>query len=326
MTRAQRAWRAFATPVRAVRDGLLFVLCLVAGAAQAQDAGVPAEPAATPLVVGVYAPLTFFPNSSARNQYAAHVAQALEAAIGMPMRGRGFAKGFSRDGVDFAIVGATQLAQAGYPPLAQATWRGKPSRAMVLVVGGGVAGGNIGALKGASLARPPVPKAEAFVANFLLQRQVDAGYFKPAGRKPADAQGALSLVRLGRADATFTFEGNEAGMRRVFVSRPMPLPVFVQVRKDLPDETVAKVRKAITTVSVGNSVFDGFAAFSANVHASLRGALDSGTKRTPPKPVVAVPRTRLPPVPSFLDAGDPAVVMPRAADDLAVPDPPGDGF
>ncbi len=301
-------------------------LCFLLGAAHAQDAGVADEPEAAPLVVGVYAPLAFFPNSSARNQYAAHVAQALEAATGMPMRGRGFAKGFSRDGVDFAIVGATQQAQAGYPALAQATWRGKSRRAMVLVVGGRVAGGNIGALKGASLARPPVPRAKAFVSNFLLQRQVDAGYFKTAGRKPSDAQGALSLVRLGRADATFTFEGNEAGLRRVFVSRPMPLPVFVQVRKDLPGETVAKVKNAITTVSVANSVFDGFAGYSAGVHSSLRGALKAGTKRTPPKPVVATPRTRLPPVPSFLKAGDPAAVLPRAADDLAVPDPPGDAF
>ena len=297
----------------------------VLGVAHAQEAAAGPAAAAAPHVVGVYAPLVFFANSSARNQYAANVAQALSAATGLPMRGRGFSKGFG-DGVDFAIVGATQLARAGYTPLAQATWRGKAKRPMVLVVGGGVVGGNIGALQGAKLARPPVPKAEAFVVNYLLQRQVDAGYFGAAARKPADAQGALSLVRLGRADATFTFAGSEAGLRRVFTSRPMPLPAFVQVRRDIPPETVAKVKAAIGQVSVANPVFDGFMGFSARVHSGLRGALGAGIKRSTPDPVVATPRRRLPPIPSFLEEGEPAVMLAPAADDLHIPDPPRDAF
>jgi hypothetical protein len=298
-------------------------MVLALGVAHAQDAGVEAEVA--PLVVGVYAPMVFFPNSSARNQYAANVAQTLEAATGLPMRGRGFAKGFSRDGVDFAIIGATQQARAGYPALAQATWKGKPKRAMVLAVGGRVSANNIGALKGAKLARPPVPQAEALVVNFLLQKQVDAGYFGKAGR-PADAQGAVSLVRLGRADATFTFAGSGGGLRQVFTSRPMPLPVFVQVNRDLPKKTIDTVRSAIVSVSVTNTVFDGFSGYSAGVHASLRRALKSGTSRTTPDPVMAPPRSRLPTVPSYLEVGEPAVTMPAAAEDLYLPEAPGDAF
>lgn len=300
-------------------------LLLMVGAAYGQDAGVEAAPEVKPLVVGVYAPLVFFPNSSARNQYAANVAQTLEAATGLPMRGRGFAKGFSRDSVDFAIIGATQQAKAGYPALAQATWKGKTKRPMVLAVGGKVAGGNIGGMKGAKLARPPVPGSEALVVNFLLQRQVDAGYFGAAGR-PADAQGAVSLVRLGRADATFTFSGSSGGLRTVFTSRGMPLPVFVQVNRALPAETVAKVRAGVTSVSVTNSVFDGFTGYSAGVHSSLRGALNAGTKRRTPDPVMAPPRGRVPPVPSFLEVGKAQVVMPPAVDDLHVPAPPNDAF
>ncbi len=299
-------------------------LLLVFGVAQAQEAAPPVE--APPLVLGVYAPLVFFPNSSARNQYAAEVAQALQGVTGISMRGRGFSKGFRGSDVDFAIVDAPYLATAGSTALAQATWKGKARRSMVLVVGGKVEGDNIGALKGIALANPPVPKSAAFVANYLLQRQVDPLYFATARRKPADVQGALSLVRLGRADATFTYEGSEAGLRRVFLSRPVPLPVFVQVRNGLPAEVVAKVRSAVTKVRVPNGLFDAFSAFPSKVHAPLRRALRSGTGRTPPGPVVVSSRGRPPSPPAFLDVGEPAVVMPAVAGDLQVPDPPADVF
>ncbi len=279
-----------------------------------------------PLTVGVYAPLVHFPNSAARNQFAADVAQALQQATGLPMRGRGFSQGFGGAAVDFAIVDAPYLARAGHEPLAQATWRGKPARSMVLVVGAAVEGRNIGEIEGATLANPPVPNAEGFVGGFLLQRQVAPGYFRPARRTPADVQGALSLVQLGKASATFTFQGTEGGLRRVFVSRPVPLPVFVKVRADLPADTVEKIRAALPGVRVANSVFDGFGRWDAGPHKVLRGALRGSSSRAPPSPVSAAPRGRLPAVPSYLDVGRPTLVMPPAAGDLAVPEPPTDAF
>lgn len=306
-------------------------LCLVAGLAQAQ---VPVDPGGTvegpePWVVGVYTPRVFFPNSLARNEYAASVAAALQGATGQPFRGRAFAAAgafgtqVEAGAVHFAVVEAQMVLERGYSALAQGTAGGQPTRPMVLVTAGGK-GANVGALSGKSLARVVVGKGDAnFVSHFLLQGQVPTDYFKVA-KTARDVQGALSLVRLGKADVTLTYASATGGLSPVFQSRPAPLPVFVRTGAAVPAEVVAAVRGAITGVKVNAGVFDGFTAYDAKVLAPLKRAL-AGGGRAIPKLVFSGAREELPPVPAHVGRdGAPPVHLPDAARSLGTLDPPPD--
>jgi hypothetical protein len=313
------------------RLALSIALSLLAGAAQAQ---VPVDPGATvegpqPWVVGVYTPRVFFPNSLARNRYATSVAAALQSATGQPFRGRAFAASGAFGGqveagaVHFAVVEAQMVIERGYPALAQGTSGGRSARPMVLVTAGGK-GANVGALSGRSLARVVVGKGDAnFVSHFLLQGQVPSNYFK-VGKTARDVQGALSLVRLGKADVTLTYAGATGGLSAVFRSRPAPLPVFVRTGAAVPAEVVAAVRGAITGVKVDAGVFDGFSGYDAKALAPLRRALAAGG-RAIPKLVFSGAREELPPVSAYVGKGGaPPVRLPDAARSLGTLDPPPD--
>jgi hypothetical protein len=302
----------------------------VVAPAAAQDAG--AGPPA--LVVGVYTPRIYFPDSLARGRFAEQLASALEARLGQPVRGRGIAAAgeFGRqlaDGaLDFAVVDAqVHIERGGLRPLAQATKGGEARRPMVLVVGGGVKGRNIGELQGRTLAGVKTGgRDDRFVVNYLLQRQVDSDYFK-SGRSARDAQGALSLVKLGRADAAFTFADSTAGLTPVFRSRPAPLPVFVQARAGLDGGLVDRVRDAVVGLSVSTPAFDAFTGYAADSHKGLRAALASDTRRAVQKTVFASPEPVRPKVRSQLAPGGEApVVQPSEVRAITVPELPEDAF
>ncbi|MCB9545829.1 MAG: PhnD/SsuA/transferrin family substrate-binding protein [Myxococcales bacterium] len=281
-------------------------------------------------VVGVFAPRIYFPNSLARTGYANDVAAKLTAATGIPFSGRGFATrgDFDRQvqegQVHFAVVEAQLQAERGFTALAQGTSGGNASRPMVLVTSDGATPG-IGALKGRTLALVAVGgRDKSFVMNHLLQGQVPADWFKTTTAR--DAQGALSLVKLGKADAAFTFSGNADGLGVSFQSRGAPLPVFVQTARDLDAAVVAKVRGAITGVSARNGVFDGFGAFDGASLGRLKRDLDAGPRAPGNDPAFAGPRSALPPVPDQMERGAVALPAPDPAALMAIPAPPADAF
>ncbi len=305
---------------------------LLIAPAQAQDTGAPAADGAATYVVGVFTPRVLFANSLARQRYAEGIAQALQTATGAPFRGRGFATAgefanqVGAGAVDFAVVEAQYQIEKGYPALAQATAGGAAAQPMVLAVGGGK-GENIGELQGKSLATVSVgPGDRAFVTNFLLQGQVEPDYFKK-GKGARDVQGALTLVSLGKADATFTYAGQTAGLGTAFRSRPAPLPVFVQTDPSVPGEVAGTVRKAIIGVRAPGGLLDGFAAYDSKPHGALRGALKAAPARPGGTPVTSPVRAALPTVEPHLSlSGEPPVVLPDPAADLTVPPPPADQF
>lgn len=281
------------------------------------------------LVVGVYTPRAFFPNSLARSRYAEQVANQLEQATGVPMKGRGFVGAGEFESqvaggrVHFAVVDPQYQVARGYSALAQATAGGRSALPMVLVVGPGVQGDSIADLRGKRLARVKVGGQDAqFVTNYLLQGQVDPDWLA-AGKSPRDVAGALSLVRLGKADAAFTYQGHTGGLRAVFTSRPVPLPVFVQTARDLDAEVVAEVRGAIGGVKTTGAVTDGFG--PVRLSDSFAGALRRGLARPGAAPVPSDARGSLPRVPEYLDTSGPIpYALPPVSADLATPPPPPD--
>ena len=287
------------------------------------------------IIVGVYTPHVFFADSLARNRYAESLANALGAATGLAVRGRGYAgaaefTGHVRSGaVHFAVVDAQYHIEHGeLRSVAQATSGGKATRPMVAVVGGAVEARSIGALRGSRLATVDVGSGDlAFVSNFLLQGQIGPDYFKK-GRAARDIQGALTLVKLGKAETAFTYRGHTAGMTVIFNSRPVPLPVFVQARGDLDPERAQAIRRAIIGLRAKSPVADGFGGYDAGVHAALKAALA--------RPVAA-PRSHAPvlaiipgedlPVPAFPQpSAHPAVQLPPVVNAFEVPPPPPDEF
>ncbi|MCA9541307.1 MAG: hypothetical protein KC620_20540 [Myxococcales bacterium] len=311
---------------------LLALTALASPAAAQREEGAAVqgeEGAAAPMVLGVYAPWLYFPTSLARGQYAEQLAGAVGRIAGLELRGRGFsAEGEFQEQIKsgqvaFAVVDAQYQIEKGLTALAQGIAEGRPTRTMVLVVRDGLDGG-IADLKGKTLARVTVgPGDQAFITNYLLQNQVEADYFA-RGRGVRDAQGALSLVKLGKADATFLYRGPAAG---IFESRPVPLPVVVQTRADLDPAVVTKVRQAILGVTIRTDVIDGFSAYRADVHEKLRGALRAAPTGPGNRPIYAQVREALPAVQPALELADkPPVVLPDIAPSMEAAAPPPDRF
>lgn len=281
-------------------------------------------PVVEPLTIGVYAPLMYFPNSLARSQYAQAFAERLGRVTGRTFRGRAFAtegefqNQIKAGQVHFALVDAQHQIERGFTPLAQGVAGGRPARSMVLVARGA---SSVADLEGKHLARVRLGRGDrGFVFNYLLQNQVDPDFFADDQRAARDVQGALSLVKLGKADAAFAYEGAQDG---IFRSRPVPLPVFVRTGDVAPD-ALAAVKSGVLGVNLDGPV-QGFSGFSSDLLRPLAAALKSTPRGPGNRPVFARTEAALPAVPAALDPGAaPTAALPPVADDLEVLPPPAD--
>lgn len=288
----------------------------------AQGAGSSDE---SPLVVGVYAPHMFFANSIQRSQYAEQLAAGLGRVTGLSFRGRGFstqgefANQVTAGQVHFALIDAQHQIERGYAALAQGTANGRPTRPMVLVAG---SGSSVADLAGKRLARVKLGRGdEGFVINYLLQNQVEPGFFGEA-RTVRDVQGALSLVKLGKADGAFVYQGVAPG---IFTSRPVPLPVFVRTAQ-VPDDVARKVRQAVLGITVPSKVVQGFSAYSGDIHKGLRGALRAKPRGPGNRPVLSRGGLDLPRVNAGLVVGQTPPQLPPVARELPSYAPPADVY
>jgi hypothetical protein len=310
----------------------MVALALLASPAWAQDGADsgPAVPEA--LVIGVYTPRVLYSGALGRGAFANQLAQQIASATGVAFKGRGFtSRGaltaqIKAGKVAFALVAAQHQAGRSYPGIAHGAKGGKTRLPMALVVGPGSKARDLAGLEGAKLANVPVGGGDAgFVANLLLQGEVGGDFFT-TGREARDVSGALSLVKLGKADAAFTYAAATGGLRVVFRSRPVALPAFVQTDAALPAAVVAKVRAAVGQVRIPGAVIDGLAPYDAAAVKAVAGQLGA-PKRRRAQPVLAPVATDAPPVSAFLAPLAPAPVqfVPAAAS-LGVPPPPADAF
>lgn len=281
---------------------------------------------AAELVVGVYAPDVLFASALARTGFAQQVASQLSAKTGRTFVGRGFAtegdfnQQVKAGRVQFAVISAQVHVRRGGAALAQGQAGGKPARSMVLVTRDANA---IGQMQGGTIAG--IGKADrGFAMNFLLQGQVPPKWFK--FKSARDVQAALGLVKLGRAQAAFTFSGSTAGLTPAFTSRPAPLPVFVQTDKSLPADLVKQVAGGVRGVSVQSSVVTGFGAVDTALLSQVRSASNRALQAPGTAPILAPARAALPPVPEFVDRSRPPAVVSPAAVDLSAPPAPMDAF
>ena len=265
-----------------------WTLALVLALCVAPPAGAQPEP----LVVGVYSPWTYFPDSLSRSRYAMELAGALSRSTGLDIDGRGFTARevfeaqVKAGQIAFAIIDAQHQLEHGFTPLAQTIAHGRPTRSMVLAVRD-PSGVDLSAMRGRTLANVlHGPWDARFVVNFLLRNQVEPDFFV-GGRTVRDVGSALSLVKLGQVDAAFTYKGTHPG---IYESPPVPLPAFVQTNNSLPVDVVAKVRRAVLGVAVRNDVFGGFSAFRHEIYRGLEAALSTAPRLAQPPPTSRRPR------------------------------------
>lgn len=311
--------------MRSLIFALIALLALPLGATAQPEAAPQGE---APLVVGVYAPRLRFANSLARNRLAEQLADALSAGLGRPVKGRGFVSAtelknqVNAGAVHFALVEAqTHVEQPQWPALAQSTRGGHPSRPMVLT-----GGASVSALAGASLAEITVgAKDDWFRTHYLMQSQITPGYFG-AGKAARDAQGALSLVSLGKARGAFVYQGDQAGPIAL-TTRAVPLPVIVITARDaLSGELKQQAARALQAGRYTGAPLDGFMPYNTALMGPLRGALTGALARRPQHtPLMATPERPAPEIPAYPGALGPLPLSPPSPGaGFSLPPPPGD--
>lgn len=244
------------------------------------------------ITVGLYAPSAPFDSPSDRLQYVTRLADHLEpAAGGAEVIGRVFARAsdfvaaLKRGELQFAVVDGPYAAALGLPyrALAATTRDGAAESPWSLVAGAGVNG--VSDLRGRTLAVARTGAREAaFVSNVLLEGEVDAGYFGALTLTP-DSLSAVTLVKLGRADAALVPDGVAIadGVRMIGRTRPVSWPMFVA----LPGATEATITAFATRVSsFGDGALPGMAAVTRTDYGALRAAF----RRAPKRPVMPSPR------------------------------------
>ena len=170
--------------------------------------------AAENVTVGLFAPTSPFPSTTARVDLATKLAEAVGKALGGSASGKVFARAgdfataVRKGDVQLALVDAAYLATAGggYTVIAAAT-RGGASEHRWQLIARGVE--KLADLKGKRVLVPAIGARESdFVLNVLLGGEVAKDYFGKIEAAP-DTASALAALGLGKAEAAVVPAGVE---------------------------------------------------------------------------------------------------------------------
>jgi hypothetical protein len=259
------------------------VLGALAGIVLASPPAAAQQPAATPLVVAIYAPNAPFAGADARYAYVQRLANHIGNLAGVPCKGQAFARrgdfetAVRRGTVDFAIVGPVYLATRNFKVIASATSGGATSKRWALFVGGGVK--SFLGLQGKRLAYAHASSRDlAFVENAMLDGEVNVGKFFSAKQATPDIASAVVAVTLGKADCVVAPADQGKGLRKIFDAGPVPNPAFVQVKNTVPPALVASVTKAVLGFGAGGAL-DGWRAGGGDAFRGLAGRMGARTRK-----------------------------------------------
>jgi hypothetical protein len=261
------------------------------GAADAQSAAS-ASPADARLTIGLFTPTAPFSGPSERNQFIQELAQELTRALGRPVAGRVFAtrsvfeKAVADGAIQLAVIDAPYAAALRLPHdiLAAATRAGEATAMWQVVAHEPVV--SLRELRGKTLAVPETgARLRDFVHNVLCEGEIGAGFAKLDGTP--DAVSALTLARLGRADAALVPVGLPLpeGLRAGLALGPVGWPMLVALPGASP-ELARAVRQAAPKLTLAGAL-DGFTAADAGEYRALAGRFAKAPRRGP----MAAPRT-----------------------------------
>ena len=246
------------------------------------------------VTVGLFAPTSPFPSTSARVELATKLAETIGKALG----GTASAKVFARAGdfatavkkgdVQVALVDAAYLANAGgaYTVIAAATRGGASEHRWQLIARGAE---KLADLKGKRVLVPSVGGRETeFVLNVLLGGEVAKDYFGKIEAAP-DTASALAALGLGKADAAVVPAGVELPASVVTV---LALPAVQGPLLVAYGSVTAAQRNAIATAVAGfagDATVAGFKPAGADAVQGVARRFSVPVKRGP----LAVPAVRV---------------------------------
>jgi hypothetical protein len=259
--------------------------------------------APTALTVGIYAPSVEFGTAQARLQYAQGLAKAIEQAAGVKTTAQAYASlaALRKAAPDFAIVdGLCYATNQSWTLLANAEVGGGTTRTWSLYSS---VGPDVKGLKGKKLAFVQTGCNDAaFVDNAMLESE-GAGLFASRVGKPDLTAAVAEVASYKGAEAVFAPSSASKGLTKVFDTRAVPNPAFVQLNSKLPANIASKVASAVVGYG-GSGAISGWSAASKEPYTSLAGGLG--------------------PVVKHLQAADPVPVRLESGDVLIEPSTLGD--
>ena len=269
--------------------------------AATQAAGGPSS-----LSIGIYAPSVEFGTAQARLGYAQGLAKAIEQATGVKTSAQAFASlaALRKANPDFAIIdGLCYATNSSWTLLADAEVGGGTTRAWALY---SAVGADVKALKGKKLAFVQTGcNDKAFVDNAMLESE-GGGLFSSEVGKPDLTAAVAEVASYKGAEAVFAPASASKGLTKVFDTRQVPNPAFVQLNGSLPAAVSSKVASAVVGYG-GSGAISGWAAASKDPYTSLAGALAPVQKKL----------QAADPVPVHLDSAD-VLVEPSTLNDTAL--------
>jgi hypothetical protein len=269
--------------------------------AASQAAGGP-----TSLSIGIYAPSVEFGTAQARLGYAQGLAKAIEQATGVKTSAQAFASlsALRKANPDFAIIdGLCYATNSSWTLLANAEVGGGTTRSWALY---SAVGADVKALKGKRLAFVQTGcNDKAFVDNAMLESE-GGGLFASEVGKPDITAAVAEVASYKGAEAVFAPASASKGLTKVFDTRQVPNPAFVQLNSSLAKDVSSKVASAVVGYG-GSGAISGWSAASKDPYTSLAGALGPVQKKL----------QAADPVPVHLDSAD-VLVEPSTLSDTAL--------
>ena len=268
---------------------------------QSQPAGGPSA-----LSIGIYAPSVEFGTAQARLAYAQGLAKAVEQSTGVKTTAQAFASlaALRKANPDFAIIdGLCYATNSSWTLLANAKVGDGTTRAWALYSS---VGPDVKALKGKKLAFVQTGcNDKAFIDNAMLESE-GGGLFASEVGKPDLTAAVAEVASYKGAEAVFAPSSASKGLTKVFDTRQVPNPAFVQLNGSLPSSVSSKVASAVVGYG-GSGAISGWASASKEPYTSLAGALGAQTKKL----------QAADPVPVRLESGD-VLVEPSTLSDTAL--------
>jgi hypothetical protein len=256
--------------------------------------GLASSARAENVTVGLFAPTSPFPSTSARVDLATKLAETIGKAMGATAsakvfaRSSDFASAVRTGSVQVALVDAAYLASAGggYTVIAAATRAGASEHRWQLIARGDA---KLADLKGKHVLVPAIGGRETeFVLDVLLGGEVAKDYFGKIEAAP-DTASTLAALGLGKADAAVVPAGVElpANVVTVLALPAVQGPVLVAY-----GSVSAAQRSAIASAVAGfsgDATVAGFKPAGADAVQSVARRFSVPVKRGP----LAVPALRL---------------------------------
>jgi len=272
--------------------------------------------------IALFTPNLDFKDGVARNSFVTEIAATLSDQTAVTWTAKAFARQadfeseLRKEGIDLAIIDGVYFAAKGskMTPIASLKSAGGSAESMKVYVRSGV-GTSLHELRGKKLViAESGGYLERIMSGEVLGAEIAADEFFSEVQRVKDVRSAINALELGNADVTMAYGSYAEGLKSVFETPEVPLPVIAITSKRLDGELLDEVKKSVRKLTTtGAGMIAGAGSYNGDAVRRIRSmASKKRTTRTPelivPKDLVLeVGRLNLPTKDSLLEpiqAGD----------------------